>query len=469
MIARAMKRVIIYSIIISCFCACSKNDNHGINNINEDLSEFDKIEGVIYNDDNQFSDVSAVRQGFVCDHAAKIQYYKQGELKANIYLTEPLTIAKSENTEDWGVFQFPGIMRVNDNTLLVRWSLQSDVQEFYGKNEEAKLSSRISLDNGKTWGEPNGAYEIPDRGETFMFFKNGGWISTQTPEVISLASYPQLPDPIGKYAGKVFYKMSDLPDELQGAYLTYYRNGERRQFQAKIMDPEAIRYAYQGFINVLWLGCFLELDNESIIASIFQNRKYDNGITPYNILIYKSMDKGENWSLLSCIPYPGSEWKENIDVEGFSEPALSELRDGSLICVLRSTEWLDNSPMYKTISKDGGLTWSEPLAFTSNGCAPRLLKLKNGAIVLTSGRPGVQLRFSVDGKADEWTNPIEMMKFLDGEGNIDPLVSCGYSSIISAGDNSFFLVYSVFTEKDKEKNVYYKKEIKFRKVTILLP
>lgn len=436
--------------------------------ISEDLSEFDNIESVIYNDSVQFSDVSTIRQGLVCDHASKIQYYKQGELKATIYLTEPQTIAESEKAEDWGVFQFPGIMRVNENTLLVRWSMHLDEQESWGKTAEAKMSSRVSFDNGKTWVEPDSVYAIPDRGETFLFFKNGGWISTQTPEVVAIDSFPQFPDPIGEYAGKIFYKMYDLPDELQGAYLTAFVNGERKQIHAKIVDPEAIRYAYKGFANVLWLGSFLELDDESIVAGIYSNRICDNIIAPYGISIYKTTDKGENWNYLNDIPYPKSEWKEDKDVEGFSEPALSELSDGSLLCVIRSTEWLDNSPMYKSISTDGGLTWSDPVAFTSNGCAPRLMHLKNGVTVLTYGRPGVQLRFSIDGKANEWTNPIEMMNIIDGEGNINSLASCGYSSIIRAGDNSFYLVYSDFIERDKEKKVFFKKEIKFRKVTIQL-
>lgn len=464
-----MRLFIFYSFIVSCLFACSNNDNYVTDTlINEDLPEFEGIEAVIYNDDNQFSDVATIRQGLVCNQASKIQYYKQGELKATIYLTEPQTIAKSEKTEDWGIFQFPNIMRVNENTLLVRWSIQPDVQDSYGKIEEAKISSRISLDNGNNWVEPNRAYDIPDRGETFLFFKNGGWLSTQTPEVVPIASYQQFPEPIGEYNGKLFYKMYDLPDNFQGAYFTSFKDGERKYFQAKIVDPGAIRYSSQGFANVLWLGNFLELDDESIVAGIYANRVDENKVTPSGISIYKTTDKGENWSFLGDIPYPKSEWEEDKNVDGFSEPVLSKLSDGSLLCIIRSTDWLDNKPLYKCISKDGGVTWTEPVAFTSNGCAPRLMTLKNGVIVLTSGRPGVQLRFCIDGGANEWTNPIEMMNFMDGEGNIEPLVSCGYSSIIKAGDNSFYLVYSDFIERDKEKKVFFKKEIKFRKVTIQL-
>lgn len=250
-----MKKCICFTFVFSCFWACSQNDNDII--FNEDLSEFDNIDSVIYNDNNQFCDVSIIRQGLVCDHVSKIHYYKHGELKATIYLTEPQTIAQSQNTEDWGVFQFPGIMRVNDNTLLVRWSLLPDAQEFYGKTVEAKLSSRISLDDGKTWAEPSSAFDIPDRGETSLFLKNGGWVSTYTPEVVPIDSYSYFPNPIGKYGGKLFYKMSDLPDELQGAYLTCYLNGERKEIQAKIVDPEAIRYAYKGCIMCYGWDTFL--------------------------------------------------------------------------------------------------------------------------------------------------------------------------------------------------------------------
>lgn len=170
-----MKRIIFFTFFILCFWACSEKDNYVIDtNKGEDLSEFDKIEDVIYNDDSRFSDVSTVRQGLVCDHASKIKYYKQGELKATIYLTEPQTIAESEKAEDWGVFQFPGIMKVNEKTLLVRWSMHLDEQESWGKTAEAKMSSRVSFDNGKTWVEPNSTYDIPDRGETFLFLNGGG-------------------------------------------------------------------------------------------------------------------------------------------------------------------------------------------------------------------------------------------------------------------------------------------------------
>lgn len=464
MLLRIMKKFIILLFVIPCFFACA--DNIVIDNpISEDLSEFENVEETIYNDDDLYSDVSTIRQGLVCNHASKILYYKRGLLKATIYLTEPITIAKSDKAERWGIYQFPGIMRINDSILLARWSMQVDEQDSYGKIEEAKLSSRISVDNGKTWTEPSSTFEIPDRGEAFLFFNNGGWLSTQTPEIIPITSYPQFPEPIGKYEDKVFYKMSDVPDELQGAYFTIFKDGERRTFQGKIDDPEAIRYASQGYVNVLWPGNFLELENESVLACIYSNRIEGNSVAPQGVLIYRTTDKGDNWSFLSFIPFPKSLWRENI--EGFSEPVLSKLYDGSLICVIRSTDGFEDTPMYKCFSKDGGQTWTDPVAFASNGCDPRLLTLKNGVIVLTSGRPGVQLRFSIDGKANEWTNPIEMMSFLDRNGPTGHLASCGYTSIIRAGDNSFFMVYSEFG--DEEKTKYSKKEIKFRKVTILLP
>ncbi len=46
-----------------------------------------------------------------------------------------------------------------------------------------------------------------------------------------------------------------------------------------------------------------------------------------------------------------------------------------------------------------------PRAFTPTGVMPRLLLLGNGTLVMTSGRPGVDLRFSFDGRGKRWTEP----------------------------------------------------------------
>ena len=59
-----------------------------------------------------------------------------------------------------------------------------------------------------------------------------------------------------------------------------------------------------------------------------------------------------------------------------------------------------------------------------NGVLPRLLRLNNGMLVLSSGRPGVQLRFSVSGLGDDWSEPVDLLApTSDIQGNPTPLTS----------------------------------------------
>lgn len=117
----------------------------------------------------------------------------------------------------------------------------------------------------------------------------------------------------------------------------------------------------------------------------------------------------------------------------------------------------------QSIYKDGGKTWSVPKKFTPNGILPILSCLNNGVVALSSGRPGVQLRFNIDGDGEVWTEPIEMVSYMNGT-KYDIYASCGYTSILPIDDNSFYLVYSDFKTTNKEGD---RKAIILRKVEII--
>ncbi|MDD3860860.1 MAG: sialidase family protein [Bacteroidales bacterium] len=217
-------------------------------------------------------------------------------------------------------------------------------------------------------------------------------------------------------------------------------------------------------------GDVKELRNGDVVASIYRGFYMDkNGkILPSGISFYKWNEAGVSWNLLGKIPfhpdllaYPTGNKRM---VWEFTEPAFAELRNGSLICVVRTSEEEKLTPMYRLLSKDGGRTWTKPIAFIPNGVKPRLLELGNGAIVLTSGRPGVQLRFDFDGTGENWTEAIDMLPFMNDDGSYTREVSCGYTSLLPIDKNSFFLVYSDFLEHDQQGEV--RKAIKIRKVTV---
>jgi hypothetical protein len=93
--------------------------------------------------------------------------------------------------------------------------------------------------------------------------------------------------------------------------------------------------------------------------------------------------------------------------------------------------------MLLTFSKDKGATWAPPQELFTFGVFPRLLQLDNRVLVLSFGRPGVWLSFSLDG-GHSWTQP---QAALTGGPS-----SCGYTSLVALGRDSFLMAYSEFQQ-----------------------
>ncbi len=70
----------------------------------------------------------------------------------------------------------------------------------------------------------------------------------------------------------------------------------------------------------------------------------------------------------------------------------------------------------------------------------------NGVLVLSSGRPGVQLRFCADGRGEMWTEACEILPLRGPAGPI----SCGYTSLLATGADRFWIVYSDFQHNTPE-------------------
>jgi hypothetical protein len=81
-------------------------------------------------------------------------------------------------------------------------------------------------------------------------------------------------------------------------------------------------------------------------------------------------------------------------------------------------------------------------------------------VALSSGRPGVQLRFCADGRGKTWAQPIELMPYTDET----DAVSCGYTSLLATGPDRFLIVYSDFKYKNAAGEI--RKAIKVREVIV---
>ncbi len=368
------------------------------------------------------------------------------------------TIAVADKEYGWGSFQFPTIYRNRDGIIAITWSMGKDDVKFYNKN---KSNSVFSVDNGKNWIKKTPENLFPFGG---VFTNNGDYIKLHTPSSLNIADFKLKSIGVkkGSYSSTEKYSLYNynaLPDDLKGIYFNRIKKGEDKLQITKSQihqDSNFLRYSVGNYFPIVWWGNIIKQDIKMLASSYpyFSIDKQGN-ILPSGIGIYESYDDGYNWELKGVIDYKLKSDAEKKNAFGYTEPFLIENKNGDLICVMRTTDGEGDKPIYLSISKDGGKTWREPNPITNSGVFPQLLYLKNGTMVMSTGRPGIQISISRDG-GYTWTSPIEIQ---DKGKN-----TCGYTSMIEVNSNSFFLVYSDF-DFPVQKNIK-RKSIKISKITI---
>lgn len=369
---------------------------------------------------------------------------------------DPVVVAVAEREEGWGRFQFPGITRWQDGTLLVSYSVSPDAVESYGSSS----AMCISRDGGLTWAPYRGKQEA-----TGLLLPNGERIAVMTPKPYK-ASNLHLPEPVGVVTGTygkqkyTMYRLTELQPKLRTVRLFRAAKGSNnwKPEQSALNDPQALRYEIDGLFPIVWWGDLRLASDGSVLAGIYPGYMVaDSGaMNPKGgVFFYRSTDFGRSWKVQGRIPYQADLKADprGNERDGFTEPTFELLADGTLLCVMRTTDGVGQGPMYESRSRDLGKTWSKPEAIAPSGVLPRLLRLENGVIVLSSGRPGVELRFCEDGTGRRWTEPREIVPS-----------SCGYTALLATGPDRFMLVYSDFRHANDRGEV--RKAIKVREITV---
>lgn len=452
----------LYSLLLGC-------------SINDKGSEYEVTSQEFYDStlvciNEEINPTLTIREGVVSQQEETIRILRNGEAVAIVRLGEPNIIDQADKEEPWGYFQFPNIFRASENSnLIVRYQMRPDSYTAYGQDSFGKLMSR---DEGLTWDMLDREYF--DKSNYRVELNNGDVLQVSTPEAKDISLYHDFPKPVNDAPinGYNFYWESSVPDDLRGVYFNYFDHitKQTKRIHASLDDIGLLRYSIDGYMPIVWWGNIKELEGGTLISGVYPTYylNSEGSVLRTGVSFYKSENIGMSWTLLGTIPFMPEDGELSDSYvfngeEGFEEPAFEILEDGSFLCVMR-TGW--TSPMYKAISKDNGIHWSKPEPFTPNGVMPNLLLLGNGVLVLASGRPGLQLRFCIDGDGMTWTEPIEMMHFMDENGYIDVWGrSCGYPSIMPVDSNTFYMVYSDFRTKDI--NGEYRKSILFRKIEII--
>ena len=148
-------------------------------------------------------------------------------------------------------------------------------------------------------------------------------------------------------------------------------------------------------------------------------------------VLYRSDDGGAGWSDGTAIA------RGRRRTRDYHEPVLMEMEPGHLLCMLRIAP-RDNGQrglFWRNESFDDGYTWTtpEPTEILSGAC-PRLLRLKDGRLLVTYGRRfepyGIYASLSAD-NGIKWGKTAWLIR---GTPNSDQ----GYTSSIQLEDGRIF-------------------------------
>ena len=193
---------------------------------------------------------------------------------------------------------------------------------------------------------------------------------------------------------------------FRGSYVRYQEGGQRIVIEsggARFEDlprdiaPRIAGAAYPGSANH---GVFhpcgepLEMDGRLLTTAFLRFQGDDLTST----VVVESDDEGRTWRYLSTAAGPEAVPDSPI---GTCEPSMIQLETGELMCVMRVGNGLDWK-LVRTYSSDGGRSWSPVDTLPAWSVRPRLLRLSNGVLLMSAGRPGIYLWLSTDPRGEHW-------------------------------------------------------------------
>jgi hypothetical protein len=373
-------------------------------------------------------------------------------------LSEPVVISLAAPGERrWGRHQFVSLSPYPQGRLLLRFHAGEDSVAAYGSAQPAFLSA----DQGRTWT----AFHEEGLPETGLVFgvPNEQSLCVPMPKPLDVRTLgTALPAPIGEffcYRKMLLYRAAACPEQVRD-FLS--RQPARRwdPNQAKWLPDET---AWDLHDRLVWIAQGAEaslvsattferppvrVGTELLWADYRATYLLPNGSAPKGcgISCMVSTNQGKSWQRRAAIAdadaIPG-------EISNMTEPALAQTANGHLVCVIRRTDQKQKS-MLITSSQDAGRTWAAPRPLDelgSFGVMPALLRLESGPVVLSYGRPGVFLSFSLDGSGKTWESPLCL---LPGDTKNTSAKTDGYTSLVALGSSDFLLGYTDFEYRDDQ-------------------
>ena len=400
--------------------------------------------------------------------------------KFHLLIGDPAVVIHGKVGDDaWGHVQFPALYNTVNGKILASWEYCDDTIEYKGS-----FHSAVSSDGGASWSEPacedRISYPEMVNGKCFAGFVRKGahpvdYFDSYTPAYTSNA------------CGKRYFAqdISETEDTAVYGVEVDPETGKETVFTCKIHWPYMpIGVTADGMVYpatmlfALSKRCGLLMSGEKMYFCLYGHgfdsdaKSRADAMLPYMdkycVYIFESCDCGRTWTYLSQIATNEEVVSFNPNAEGFCEPMMARLPDGSVSILLRTGS---NNPSYIARSDDECKTWSEPTVFDTNGVLPQILALKNGVTLASYGRPILKVRATSDPSGLIWQEPtvLALTKSDDPNKSKKPWgkrqQSCFYTGLLATGEDSALLVYSDFHYPNSDGIQV--KSIMVRKITVV--
>lgn len=377
---------------------------------------------------------------------------------ATIRLSEPIVISQAPaDVRGWGPWQFPNIERLRDGRLHVDFHVEKDSVASYGKPVGHALSSDGGVSWERTQENPTEGLKLPD-GDRIRFRRRASLPSA------GLA----LPEPLASHLSygneRRFYPVDSVPLDQYEWQFERKLAGERTwlQEQAQVQASGRLLIEAEGVLAYPILWRMRVAPDGSLWGINYEYRlSAGEGRARFHVVIYLSDDGGRSWREWSVIPYQPDKERDPLaeDREGYSEPDVGFMPDGSVICLIRTTDGHGIAPLYLARSEDNGRTWSRPTYFDDLGVWPCILRLGCGITLAAYGRKGLFVRATADPAGLEWEAPVAVVE--PGGYQRD---TCSYADMIGVDDHTALIVYSDFQVPGPDRTL--RKSIMIRSVHV---
>lgn len=394
-----------------------------------------------------------------------------------IEISEPSVVAQGKNT-GWGNYQFPDICFTKGGSVYLTWAMRpDDVEAYAGKT----YGEAVSDDLGKTWRERTEddilSWGVPlENGKLFKGFQR---------QYAFAADYIKNYTPVAIHRGRKYHYLGDIKKYdlgLDGVEIDPITGEETLiPLDLKWNNLSLIEYADGRILPTAYMMAvcgaapkILRLSDGLYFATYHwsfnihaktREEAVNTTDLDYSVFVFRSTDEAKTWECISMITPEGDAINPNDGYEGFCEPQMELMEDGSVVVLMRSGSPRgprdpNRFPSYIARSTDNCRTWSKPEIFDEIGVLPQITRLGCGVSIATYGRPVIYLKATDDPSGLEWSEhvPIELSPSEHDR-------SCCYTRILPIDDHSALLAYSDFNYPDPAGEP--KKSILVRKITVI--